>query len=61
MSYFIPVVFVCLFGGNCGFIYGQAEYSESSCLEALKEMTSDIGSRQGVEAHMGSCIPLQAT
>lgn len=60
MAFFIPIVFVCLFGGNCGFVYGVAEYSEKSCLEALDGMQRDIGGRQGVEALMGSCVPVQA-
>jgi hypothetical protein len=60
MAFFIPVVFACLVGGQCGFVYGVAAYTEKECQNQLNIMRNDIGQRPGVEAHQGTCIPLKA-
>lgn len=60
MLIWIPVVFSCLVGGQCGFVYDVPTYSESKCLESLQVMKQDISMRPEVYALEGTCLPVSS-
>jgi hypothetical protein len=61
MMLWIPIVFVCLAGAQCGFVYDTATYTEEKCIQALSVMQNDFDRRPEVTAHQGSCVPVSYT
>jgi hypothetical protein len=41
----IPVIFICVAQG-CGFMQGQATYTERGCAEQLQAIISELGAAQ---------------
>jgi len=58
MMLWIPIVFVCLTGAQCGFVYDKPTYTEAKCEQALKIMQYDFDRRPEVSIHRGTCVPV---
>jgi hypothetical protein len=58
MMLWIPVVFVCLTGAPCAFVYDTPTYSEASCTQALGVMQEYFDRSPEVLAYEGTCVPV---
>jgi hypothetical protein len=54
----IPVLFACLAGNQCAFVYDIPTFSESKCEKALTVMLQKFEDRPEVIAVQGTCIPV---
>lgn len=54
----IPVIFMCA-AGQCGFMQGEATYTEQGCLEQVRQAYLVLESRPEVEVYEGVCLPVQ--
>ena len=57
----IPIVFVCLAGSQCGFVYDTPAFTEQKCLQALAVMQDNFERRPEVSAQQGTCVPVSYT
>lgn len=52
----IPIIFVCLSSGGCGFVQGEPTYTEAGCMEQLAPIARKLDSDKEVLAFDTTCI-----
>jgi len=55
----LPVMFLCLTSGDCGFVYEKATASELACVQAVTKMASNYEKIPNFKGLSATCIPLK--
>lgn len=56
--YWLPIVFVCLFNGECGFVQDTAHIYQKECEKALNEMVTRMEQEPAVTSFRGTCLQI---
>jgi len=59
MSFWLPVVFICLTGGNCGFANGKLTATASKCEQKNYAVRQNLTTDLDVASFELSCIQIK--
>lgn len=57
----IPVIYLCLASGGCGFVQGEPTYTESGCKEQLAQASVRMNQDPAVAIFDGACVTAVST
>lgn len=55
----LPVAFVCLFGGDCGFLNGELSVSTDQCLEQNHKVRQRFAVDTRIEKFQLTCLEIK--
>ena len=58
--FWLPVIFVCTAGGDCGFIFDKTQESRGKCMTALQRMEKSLP-KENFPVFKAGCLDIEIT